>query len=1558
MHAIAPRPAPTFASARRLAFLASSAAACLLGGPAALGSDVRLPPEGPRAQAAAGAKTLLVIRTDFSDAAGEPVPLAVAGSILTDQVQPFFAQASFGTVTLTSTVTSRVYRLPQTAAAYAAAGDPVALHNDARAAASADYDAAAFDLIMVVFPRLDTNTLAGTGFEFGGLAELSGTRTWINGRENFTARVLEHELGHNFGADHANSLEAGEWPVGASFAHAAPYGDTDDVMGSGDGVFNAAARAKLGWLPAGAAVVPPTGVHTIRLYASGGAGAKVPAAAWFTAPDGVAFWIYPRVTAAGTGVAVTTQLASGATTATIRTITANGPALAMQPGDYYSELGSKIAVAVQSTGVDGGVPYADCVFSSPAAPGAPGFTTVPSITDATSPVHIAAAADDPGATVTWQKRLAGSSEWLPLAPADAAAPPTATGLDVLRTTGIADVRCVAANGAGQIVSNPVRLLGRPLLSPASASVSAGAQRYFAAVTAAGAWTVTSDAGWLSVSPASGFGPQPVLISVAENTSSAERSASVRMAGTAHTVTQSAPDAETAAVFAAGAAPIGPEATVAAQPYQLGSGFTGMPSPGIFARSDGTRWAVGRQMMKHMSDDWMSTVSFTQDFSAGMGRLIRVPDDVAAFANDRNNGQQYVFVKRDGTVYVNYSSTFVSPTTFVAQPVGTGAVQLACGSTVASFVNAAGELWAWGRNPFGEVGDGTTVVRSAPVLIAQNATAISAATHQHWFVANDGELKGMGKECYSSLGTPAGFDVNVRKAAAGGVHTVILKNDGTVWTVGRNAEGQLGDGTWNPHDTPVEVASGIADVAAGLNTTYLLRSDGTLLSCGSDAHGELGDGLAASRNRFVVIDRGAAALCDNTYLKTDGTLWSTGGSLAAPALPVADDHGWVRTAAAAKQVAGGRTLCWLLDASGRLWASGRVMDGDAPVSTEWTLADSGIEAIFANPGSDWVTTRNAAGRIGAVRWTSNQLWARLDFGPGVTRAFMSAAGNDTQTQAYVLRSDGSLWLATWTMLPDGTMTVPQQISQAAAHAVSAAHDYDTLLYVDDHGTLIKQAKAGGAETVLGTGIAEVQAATGDIFYVRTTGGALQRYTAGPGFETIADGVATLALGTSHLVFQRSDGSVWTLGSNASGQLGPAAAGASAAAAPVLAAANADGFAAAANATLIVAKARALATGAGPAISVQPQAAAASLGQAQASFSAGATAATLGGTVQYRWQARDAATGEWRDLADGAVIAGASFSGTTLATLTVQNPATAAGLSVRCAVSSGGAAAYSSPAQLSLSGAAGSGANRLANLSTRAQTLAGEGVLTAGFVVAGDAPHSFLIRAAGPALAPFGVQHPLANPRFQIFSGHTPIMTNDDWGQQADPASVAQVGAALGAFPFADSSSDAALIATLNPGSYTVQATGSDGGTGIAMLEVYDAGADDHARIVNLSSRASVSGGEAVMISGIVVSGAPRRLLIRGVGPSLAQYDIAAPVPDPVLTVTDPHGAPIAANDNWSAGWDAAAVAAAAKQAGAFDLPSGSKDAALLITLPPGLYTAKVSDSAGRSGIALVEVYDVP
>jgi len=133
--------------------------------------------------------------------------------------------------------------------------------------------------------------------------------------------------------------------------------------------------------------------------------------------------------------------------------------------------------------------------------------------------------------------------------------------------------------------------------------------------------------------------------------------------------------------------------------------------------------------------------------------------------------------------------------------------------------------------------------------------------------------------------------------------------------------------------------------------------------------------------------------------------------------------------------------------------------------------------------------------------------------------------------------------------------------------------------------------------------------------------------------------------------------------------------------------------------------------------------------------------------------------------------------------------------------------------------------------------------------------------------------------------------------------------------------------------------------------------DLSTISNLSARAEAGVKDGVLTPSFVIEGTqPKRILVRAIGPTLRNFGLSNPIPDPVITVFNSSQASIATNDNWGAAGNLDDLSASSNRLGAFALNAGSKDAAILLTLAPGAYTVQVSDALSTVGPAMAEVYD--
>lgn len=264
-------------------------------------------------------------------------------------------------------------------------------------------------------------------------------------------------------------------------------------------------------------------------------------------------------------------------------------------------------------------------------------------------------------------------------------------------------------------------------------------------------------------------------------------------------------------------------------------------------------------------------------------------------------------------------------------------------------------------------------------------------------------------------------------------------------------------------------------------------------------------------------------------------------------------------------------------------------------------------------------------------------------------------------------------------------------------------------------------------------------------------------------------------------------------------------------------------------------------------------------------------------------------------------------------------------------------------------------RLGNLSVRAQVAPGD-TLTVGLVTNVHGVKSFLIRGVGPSLRQFGLTDVFENPSLAMYaSGGRLVTQNAGW-----LPGMADVFQQVGAFPLTTGSNDAAIWIATDPGAYTVQLSSTSGAGGIALIEAYDTSLPGTpGRYVNLSVRGRTGEGAGTLLAGFVITGSGlQNVLVRGIGPTLQSFGVSDAIAHPRLALrhtADGRETVLASN----AGWGGADILRrASERVGAFALPVDSRDAAVIMALPPGSYTAEVTNDSGSAGTALVEIYAVP
>src|SRR5262249_11647822 len=250
----------------------------------------------------------------------------------------------------------------------------------------------------------------------------------------------------------------------------------------------------------------------------------------------------------------------------------------------------------------------------------------------------------------------------------------------------------------------------------------------------------------------------------------------------------------------------------------------------------------------------------------------------------------------------------------------------------------------------------------------------------------------------------------------------------------------------------------------------------------------------------------------------------------------------------------------------------------------------------------------------------------------------------------------------------------------------------------------------------------------------------------------------------------------------------------------------------------------------------------------------------------------------------------------------------------------------------------------NISTRMDVKTNDQVLIGGFIITGNEPKEVLLRAIGPSLITFGIPNVLADPVLELHgSDGSQITMNDNW-REAQESEIE----ATGLQPTNDLES--AIIATLDPGTYTAIVSGNGGVTGIGLVEGYDLDQAADSQLGNISTRGFVETGTNVMIGGFILSDVNGVLdvLVRALGPWLTALGVDDALADPTLELHNANGDLLQSNDNWKDMQESDIEATGLS-------PQNDLESAIFATLAPGAYTAIVAGNNETSGVGLVEVY---
>lgn len=249
----------------------------------------------------------------------------------------------------------------------------------------------------------------------------------------------------------------------------------------------------------------------------------------------------------------------------------------------------------------------------------------------------------------------------------------------------------------------------------------------------------------------------------------------------------------------------------------------------------------------------------------------------------------------------------------------------------------------------------------------------------------------------------------------------------------------------------------------------------------------------------------------------------------------------------------------------------------------------------------------------------------------------------------------------------------------------------------------------------------------------------------------------------------------------------------------------------------------------------------------------------------------------------------------------------------------------------------------NIATRLGVQTGDNALIAGFIITGPEYKTVLVRGMGPSLTKAGVAGALQDPTIEMHFPNGIVQSNDNWKEGQAAQYIQGTAFAPG------DDRESALEFNIPPGNYTVIERGKSNTTGVGLVEVYDLDTAN-SRLANISTRGFVGAADSVMIGGFILGANGARVIVRAIGPSLANAGVTGALSNPTLSLRNANGVEIAANDNWRD-----TQQREIRDAGV--APADDLESAISTTLPNGNFTAVMQGVNGATGIGLIEVYNL-
>jgi alpha-tubulin suppressor-like RCC1 family protein/P pilus assembly chaperone PapD len=572
---------------------------------------------------------------------------------------------------------------------------------------------------------------------------------------------------------------------------------------------------------------------------------------------------------------------------------------------------------------------------------------------------------------------------------------------------------------------------------------------------------------------------------------------------------------------------------------------------LFVKADGSLWAVGYNGAGRLGDG--TTTSRTSP--------VQVATGVASVS--AGGYSHTLFVKTDGSLWAmgaNYVGQLGDgSTTARATPVliATGVASVSADGDQTLFVKIDGSLWAMGGNWSGQLGDGTTTNRSTPVQVATGVASVSTGLDHMLFVKTDGTLWATGDNSYGQLGdegtplfdyrsTPVQVATGVVSVAAGGTHTLVVKTDGSLWAMGDNSSGQLGDGSTTDRSLPVQVATGVTAASAGrYEHSLFIKTDDSLWAMGSNNRGQLGDGTNTSRSTPVPVFPGAAAVSAGY----NNTLFLVAPLYVAPRVTFALGSHGTRS--------GGGALVQIV-------SSGSA--AEAPtlnVTSGWIF--TGWDVAFSNITADLVVTAQYVEAtlpvISVSPSTSTTPWQHATTltvtasanGPLTYQWYRGESGDDASpvpgaTGPLLVTPPLSVTTRFWVRVTNSGLSADSSaasvIGVSSPPSVLGAMGWNGDGQLGDGSTTARHSPG-----LVSAGVASVSTGRDHTLIVKTDGslwamGSDSDGQLGDGQYTphsntpvqVATGVASAAGGYAYTMFVKTDGTLWSMGQNDYGQRG--------------------------------------------------------------------------------------------------------------------------------------------------------------------------------------------------------------------------------------------------------------------------------------------------------------------------------------------------------------------------------------------------------------------------------------